>query len=47
VGKGKDADIVYLDFNRAFDTVSQSILLGKLKAHGMDRYIPLGHELAT
>ncbi|KAK4829114.1 hypothetical protein QYF61_002152 [Mycteria americana] len=40
VDEGKAVDVVYLDFNKAFDTVSHSILLEKLAAHRLD-----GHAL--
>ena len=37
VDEGKAVDVVDLEFNKAFDTVSHSIL-GKLAACGLDRY---------
>lgn len=38
VDEGRAVDVVYLDFSKAFDTVSHRLLLGKLAAHGLDRY---------
>ncbi|PKU38047.1 rna-directed dna polymerase from mobile element jockey-like [Limosa lapponica baueri] len=36
VDEGRAVDVVYLDFSKAFDTVSDSILLETLAAHGLD-----------
>ncbi|PKU34262.1 rna-directed dna polymerase from mobile element jockey-like [Limosa lapponica baueri] len=40
VNEGKAVDVAYLDFSKAFDPISHSILLEKLAAHGLD-----GHTL--
>ncbi|RMB96791.1 hypothetical protein DUI87_26857 [Hirundo rustica rustica] len=37
VDTGKAVDVVYLDFSKAFDTISHSTLLEKLAARGLDR----------
>ncbi|GAB0181757.1 mitochondrial enolase superfamily member 1 [Grus japonensis] len=46
VDEGKAMDVVYLEFRKAFDTVSHSILLEKLAAHGLMAYSLLGKKLA-
>jgi len=38
VDEGRAVDVVYLDFSKAFDTVSHNTLVGKLRKCGLDEW---------
>lgn len=38
IDKERAVDIVYADFSKAFDTISHSILIDKLRKHGLDEW---------
>ena len=38
VDEGRAVDVVYLNFSKAFDTVSHNILRGKLRKCGLDEW---------
>ncbi|GAB0186351.1 mitochondrial enolase superfamily member 1 [Grus japonensis] len=38
VDEGRAVDVAYLDFSKAFDTVSHNILIGKLRKCGLDEW---------
>ncbi|PKU48833.1 rna-directed dna polymerase from mobile element jockey- hypothetical protein [Limosa lapponica baueri] len=38
VDEGRAVDVVYLNFSKAFDTVSHNILIGKLRMCGLDEW---------
>jgi len=39
VDEGRAVDVVYLDFSKAFNTVSHNVLLGKLRKCGLDEWL--------
>ncbi|MDK9581253.1 hypothetical protein QQA45_07140, partial [Sneathia sanguinegens] len=39
IDDGKAVDVVYLDFSRAFDTVSHSIFTAKLRKYDLNNFV--------
>jgi len=39
LGEGRAVDVVYLDFSKAFNTISHNILLGKLRKCGLNEWL--------
>ena len=39
VGQGKTVDVIFLDFGKAFNTVSYGMLLDKMSTIQLDKYI--------
>ncbi|PKU46225.1 rna-directed dna polymerase from mobile element jockey- hypothetical protein [Limosa lapponica baueri] len=38
IDEGRAVDVVYLDFSKAFDTISHSILIGKFRKYGLNEW---------
>ena len=47
IGKGLSVDAIYLDFQKAFDTVSHRRLLTKLEGYGIDSKLSSGYKASS